>query len=393
MPSPPSGSPLPAPFRLALFYAATFAVSGVHQPFWPVWLKAHGQGDAAITVLLSAGVFVRILSNPFVAHLADRQGERRRPMLRLAWSSLGVFALFALTQDFGWLLLLSVLFGCLWAPIIPFGDNLTLLIVHAEKLDYGRIRRWGSISFMLCTAGAGWIVARRGADAVLLMVLGCLLLNALICQLLPDRRVPAAAPAHGAPLRRLLRTPLFPLFVVGASLLQASHAVYYSFFALHLRRIGFDESVSGLLWSEGVVAEILLFSAGGLVRRMNPTGLLLLGAAAGMVRWPLTAGATSLGLLVPLQLLHAFTFGAAHLGAMHFLSRAVPPAYSASAQSLYSALNGVLLALALLGAGPLYERVGAGAFHAMGAMSFAGGLCCLLVARRWDGRQIVAEAQ
>ncbi|HUN50541.1 MAG TPA: MFS transporter, partial [Candidatus Sulfotelmatobacter sp.] len=84
MPSPPSGSPLPAPFRLALFYAATFAVSGVHQPFWPVWLKAHGQGDAAITVLLSAGVFVRILSNPFVAHLADRQGERRRPMLRLA---------------------------------------------------------------------------------------------------------------------------------------------------------------------------------------------------------------------------------------------------------------------------------------------------------------------
>ena len=390
MNSPPSGHTLTAPVRLALFYAAMFAVGGVHQPFWPVWLKAHGQDPAAIVILLSAGVFVRIVTNPLVAHLVDRRGERRRPMLLLAWCSLGVFALFAVTRAFGPLLALSILFGCLWAPIGPLGDNLALLTAYAEKLDYGRIRLWGSISFMLVTAGAGWLVARRGADAVLVLVLGGLLINALICQLLPDRRVAPAPHVAGAPTRRLLRAPLFLLFVVGASLLQASHAVYYSFFTLHLRHIGFDESISGLLWSEGVVAEIVLFSAGAMVRRASPTSLMLIGAAAGVLRWPATAEAASLGTLIPLQLLHAFTFGAAHLGAMHFLSRAVPAALSASAQSLYSALNGVVLGLVLLVAGPLYERFGGGAFDAMGLVSLAGGLCCLVVARRWKGQEIVA---
>jgi PPP family 3-phenylpropionic acid transporter len=393
MNSPPSGQTLTPPIRLALFYAAAFAVSGVHQPFWPVWLKAHGQDPSAIVVLLSAGVFVRILTNPLVAHLADRRGERRRLMIWLAWGSLAAFALFAVTTDFGWLLALSILFGCLWAPIGPLGDNLALLTAYAEKLDYGRIRRWGSISFMLCTALAGWLIARRGADVVLLLVLACLLVHALVCHLLPDRRVEAAEPIGGGPARRLLRTPLFLFFVIGTSLLQASHAVYYSFFTLHLRRIGFDEGISGLLWSEGVVAEIVLFSAGNLVRRISPTNLMLIGAVAGMIRWPLTVEATTLGALIPLQLLHAFTFGAAHLGAMHFLSRAVPAGLSASAQSLYSALTGAGLGLALLVAGPLYESFGGGAFYAMGLMALAGGLCCLAVARRWNGQEIVARAQ
>ena len=50
-------------------------------------------------------------------------------------------------------------------------------------------------------------------------------------------------------------------------------------------------------------------------------------------------GLSGLPGLAALQLLHAFTFGASHLGAMHFLSRKVPPSAAARAQSIYAALS------------------------------------------------------
>ncbi len=79
---------------------------------------------------------------------------------------------------------------------------------------------------------------------------------------------------------------------------------------------------------------------------------------------------TALPLLAAVQILHAFTFGAAHLGAIHLIARHVAPALSASAQSLYSAtVMGLGLSLAILAAGPLYHYSAAAAFLAMAALS------------------------
>src|SRR3546814_8893414 len=81
----------------------------------------------------------------------------------------------------------------------------------------------------------------------------------------------------------------------------------------------------GLLWAEGVIAEVLLFACGAkVVQRLGPARMLLLGALAGVVRWTLLAASTDLAVLFAAQALHAFTFGAAHLGAIAFIARAAP---------------------------------------------------------------------
>ena len=38
-----------------------------------------------------------------------------------------------------------------------------------------------------------------------------------------------------------------------------------------------------------------------------------------------------------LQILHGLTFGAAHLGAVHYISETIPENFSATAQGIYSA--------------------------------------------------------
>jgi PPP family 3-phenylpropionic acid transporter len=126
---------------------------------------------------------------------------------------------------------------------------------------------------------------------------------------------------------------------------------------------------------------VLFYFGAPLVRLFGPHGLMALGGAAALVRWSATAVATSLPALIVLQPLHALSFAAAHLGAVHFLARAVPPERAASAQSLYAAVvNGIGLGIVALGAGALYAAIGGGAYFAMAAMGGVGGVLALRMA-------------
>jgi MFS transporter, PPP family, 3-phenylpropionic acid transporter len=103
------------------------------------------------------------------------------------------------------------------------------------------------------------------------------------------------------------------------------------------------------------------------------------------VRWTMTAWVGSLPALLVIQPLHALTFAATHLGAMHYLADAVPQAQAATAQSVFSAIVGGLgLGLASLLAGALYGAWGGGAYFAMAAMAGLGGVLALWIARRAD---------
>ena len=132
------------------------------------------------------------------------------------------------------------------------------------------------------------------------------------------------------------------------------------------------------------MAEIALFWAGAsLVARLGPLGLMALGGVAGVVRWSLAGVAPGLAAAAVLQLLHAATFGASHLGAMHFLARTVPPDAGASAQSLYSGVSaGIGSGLVMLAAGALYARYGGLAYLAMSGLSALGLGGVALLARR-----------
>jgi PPP family 3-phenylpropionic acid transporter len=186
---------------------------------------------------------------------------------------------------------------------------------------------------------------------------------------------------------RLLGEPRFLLFLGCVGLSQASHAPYYGFSTLHWRAEGLSDTVIGLLWAVGVIVEVALFAFGNRVlSHFGPKGLLLAAAAGGVVRWTVLAWSAHPAALFAVQGLHALTYAAGHLGAMHFIARAVPHSHMVRAQGLYSALAmGALLGLSMIAAGWLYAAVGGQAFL-MGTVLCAGsGLLGLWLVRRWDG--------
>jgi PPP family 3-phenylpropionic acid transporter len=92
-----------------------------------------------------------------------------------------------------------------------------------------------------------------------------------------------------------------------------------------------------------------------------------------------------------LQTLHAMSFGAAHLAAIHFLTHAVPEDRAATAQGLYAAIvAGLVLGAVTVASGPLYRTFAGGAYGAMAVLALIGAACAYVLMRRWRGGLVVS---
>lgn len=362
-------------FRLSYFFAAVFLVIGIMLPFWPVWLQSRGLTEIEIGILLSAGMWVRAISNPLIAQQSDRLGRPRNVLIVLGWGALLAHVAYIPTYGFWPLLVVSVLAYMLFSPIMSLGDAVTMLKVQQGTIDYGRVRLWGSWTFIFAAILGGELIEGKPVDFILWLVIGSLVLLVIGCHLVPPTRTPGTT-TFFAPLKEITRNRKLMLFMFTAGILQASHGVYYGFATLHWQAAGLSTLTIGILWAEGVIAEILLFAfSGKVMRHIGPIGMLAIAAAAGLVRWCTLSMTVSLPALFAVQGLHAFTFGAVHLAAMHYIATNVPTTFSATAQSLYSSTaQGCLMAASMVLSGWLYTEFSGKAFSAMAIFSIMGGL-------------------
>ena len=359
--------------RLAALYAAVFTVIGIQLPFWPLYLSAKGLDPSEIGLLMAASYLVKIFTNPLIGQVVDRRGDRRRPLMWLAAASALVLALFVKASGFWVLLFLTLAFGAAFSAMMPLADSLTMLAGASHRLDYGRVRLWGSLSFIAASSLAGLFLVEAPPAAILWSVFAAQVLVLAATAALPDLRGGTSA-GPPRPLRPLLADRGFQIFLATTSFLQISHMIYYGFATLHWRAAGLSGPLIGALWAEGVIAEVVLFAFGRqVVARLGPRRLLAIAGAAGILRWSVLGLTVDPLALACVQILHAATFGATHLGAMHFIAAAAPDGLSARAQALYASVTvGLAPGLAMLAAGSLYERLGGGAFMGMSLLAGLG---------------------
>ncbi|MFA7429501.1 MAG: MFS transporter [Rhodospirillaceae bacterium] len=362
---------------LSVFYGALFTVIGLQLPYWPVWLEGRGMGPEAIGILIGAAYWGKVATNPSIGQFVDAHGRRKAVMVALAVVASACFALFTVIDGFWGLLVLSVLGWSLFAGLMPLSETVTMGLTARGLLDYGRVRLWGSLTFIAAAMLGGWVLERSTTTEVILwMVLAGMGISTLAVFAVPG--VPAER-RRGArlPFRALFRNRAYILFLATASLTQVSHTVYYAFATLHWRDAGLSGGTIGMLWAIGVIAEVVLFAySGRVLARVGPERLLAIGAIAGVVRWSVLAATTDAVLLAPVQILHAATFGCTHLGAMHFIARRVIPGLNGRAQATYSSVAmGLAPGIGLLATGPLYSNFGGLAFLAAAAVAATGGVC------------------
>ena len=389
-------------WRLGFLYAALFLVVGCYLPYLPVWLKWRDLDADQIAVLLATPFFTRILFTPVISFAADQAGGRRTILIALAWGSLFSFLLLWAAGGFWQMFLATLLLAVNWTTIMPLIETVAVTGTRSGALDYGRVRLWGSLSFIVASLGSGLAIGWLGPQSVLPLLLAATALMVLGAHFLP--REPASrglSPA--AVLRRpkladafeLARSPLFLLFLLAASMVQASHALYYAFGTLHWRAQGIPDGAIGALWSVGVVAEIALFAVSGrIIAFCGAARLLMLAGLAATLRWAFMAVDPSLWATALLQTLHAMSFGAAHLAAIHFLTHAVPEDRAATAQGLCSAMvAGLALGVVTIACGSLYRLLAGEAYGVMAVLALIGAGSAFVLMRRWRGGLIVKSVK
>ena len=371
--------------RLKLFYAGLFITLGVQLPFLPVWLAAKGLDPQAIGVVLAIPMVVRVFAIPAATRTADRRDALRAVIVTV--TAVGVLGYGALAFAEGSFAIMAgyALASAAYTPVMMLTDTYALRGLSAWGRAYGPVRLWGSAAFIASSFAAGSLLDVMAPRNLIWLIVAAMALAAVFARALaplPARTPPASSLPTAPSAMPLLRDPSFLAVVAAASLIQASHAVYYGFSTIEWRSAGFDGVTIGALWALGVLAEIVLFAVSArLPAAITPTMLLLTGATGAVLRWGAMALDPPAALLPALQCLHGLSFGATHLGALGFVTRAAPVGLSATAQGYLAVALGLAMAAAMGVSGVLYERYGDAAYGAMVLSAGAGGLLALVAHR------------
>jgi PPP family 3-phenylpropionic acid transporter len=382
--------------RVALAYFAIFTSSGLHLPYFPLWLEYRALTPTQISIVLSMPLFVRVVAAPLVSMLADRSNDRAHILTMATILAVIVAAFYFVPFGFAGILIVSLMLAPPWTSQVPLADTIALSGVRRYGADFARMRVWGSISFLLTSFVGGVFIQHVGEYIIPWALLATLIaacgMSFIVPRIGKPRRLSPLSDVDIADAGRALRRPAFVTFLIATGITQASHAYGYSFSAIYWKSIGIEETMIGALWSISVVAEVIMFTFfRRLFGRLHPAKVLIIGSAAAMFRWavfPLIAPA-GLGVagFLAVQSLHAFSFALSFLGMQKMIALTIPEERGGTAHGLSTFFIGTSLAVATMASGPLYSATGIYGFYAMVALA-ACGLGLAIVSLRLEQREV-----
>ena len=358
-------------YLMSAFYAIAFFVNGVLTPFFPVLLQVKGLSGEQIAFVLATPQVMRMFTMPVVSGLSDRAGDRRQVMAGLIGLTLGLALLFGFAHGDTAVMAVGALLLVLSYCVGPLADAFAMIMDRHGLGEYGKMRLWGSASFILGNVVGGYAMQHSGPTAVYALVLFGFSIAMLSTAAIPPAP-PAAAPASAVALT-VLRKPAFLAVLLGHAVNQAGHAALYSFGTIIWRANGFSDFTIGIFWAIGVIAEVILFAlAGRMFQAMSPLKLMAAGAVIGCLRWLLFSLDLPLWPTLILQVMHAGSFALAHIGLMRFLREVVPTERAASAQGTFVIFNGLAMALGTALAGRLVPSRGSDTYVVMSIFPILG---------------------
>lgn len=365
--------------RLSAYYFFYYAFIGIFMPYFALYLQSRGFSSTRIGLLLALMQWMRLIAPNLWGWLADRFGQRM-PMLRAAaFLSLAGFSIILLDESFAGIALGVAMMGFFWTAQSPLAEATTFSHL-AGRHGYGAVRAWGSFGFIVAVLVMGWWLERAGIQWVIQGSVMILAAVAGCAWLVPEAPPGAKASGEGGLWGLVCRREVLAL-LASCMLMTAAHGALNVFYSIHLVAAGYSKGTVGLLWTLGVLAEILVFvRAPSLMARFSLRSLLVFALIVAIFRFVLIGwGVHWLVLILLLQLLHGVTFGLNHIAAISAISRWFGGKHQAQGQALYGSISaGAGGIIGSVVSGALWDSVGAGWTYTL-ASSFA--LAGLIVLR------------
>ena len=326
--------------NFALFFFAYYGYVGVFSPYASLYFADRGLSATQIGILMSLMQVMRIFGPNVWGWVAD-QSRRRVLVLRLtsvaaALTFCGMFV----GQTFIFFFALMVTVNLFTSAQGPISEALMLSSMRGDLTHYGRLRLWGSVGFIVLVTLSGYALDWQGIELMpWIALLMLVMVTSVTFSLHEEPATQHAQPSNS--VRELLSRKSVLSFFGSTFLMIAAHSSLYVYYSLYLSDMGYSKSVIGLMWSLGVIAEILFFFyQAPLFRRFGVRKLMLFSLSIAVIRFLMIGwGAQSLAVLLVAQVLHAATFGVHHSASVATLQRWFAGSLQARGQALFISIS------------------------------------------------------
>ena len=356
-------------------YFIYFGVLGIFLPYFNLYCYNLGFSGLQIGVLSGLRSVAMVIFPLIWGVLADRLNIRRPIYILCNFVSTAVWVMFLFTVEFWPMLIITAFYGMFYAPIISFLEAVTMDVLGAEKKSYGRIRAWGSISFIIMVLVLGKTIDLYSVDIILVLILAGSLMLSAISVGIPAIQTPKKdllTPGAGSLLEKRVIVFLFCAF-----LMLVSHGAYYGFFSIHLANMGYGSTFIGITWALASTAEILvMIKSDKIFSRFSLENVLFFSFLVAAVRWMILFFAHSATLILLSQILHAVTYGTFHMASILYIDRMAPEKAKTLGQAVNNALTyGLGLMVGFFVNGYVYEVTGSFTLFLMSSLiAMAAGL-------------------
>jgi PPP family 3-phenylpropionic acid transporter len=290
--------------------------------------------------------------------LADRLDARRPIYILCNFCSTIIWLLYLFTIDFWPMLAITIFYGMFFSPIISFLEAFTMDLLGKQKKSYGRIRVWGSISFIAVVLALGRIIDLYSVRIIVVLILAGSLILSIISTRIPGFQSVKKKRLSGGAKSLLQKRVLVFLFC--AFLMLVSHSAYYGFFSIHLENLGYGSTFIGLAWALASTAEILvMIRSDRIFSRFSIESILIFSFLTAALRWLILFLAHSAVVILFSQILHAVTYGTFHISSILYIDRLAPDKAKTLGQAVNNATSyGLGLMVGFFFNGYLYEKCG-----------------------------------
>ncbi len=335
-------------YNLISLYSAVFIIIALTTAYLPLWLKESlNFGADEIGFLLAfIGIF-KFYSNLIIIKRVKNTNNIKNTMIFLTISIIFLFFIITYFQGFIskkfniFFISISLL---MFSPIIPMVETIFNHSQYKFEKHYGRIRLSGSLSFLITVYMASIFFDKFYIKSYPILFLACLIILLINIFFLKKERNFLEIVNYKNDFKKIMKHKEYLLILIICSLIQSSHAMYYSYSTILWKSIGLSLIDIGKLWSIGVISEIFLFyKISRFDIKKNFFLLLSLCGFLSAIRWMATLTLDNFYFLIFIQLLHAVSFGLTHYLMMYFISNKIPNRLKLIAQVLYHGLSGGIM--------------------------------------------------
>ena len=344
------------------YYAMVYMAASAYSPFLSVYYLSIHFTKTQIGLLAAMSSLVSIFAQPVWGMITDKSRQRKHSMYIGMAGVIFAAILYRLNNTFLFILLITVVFSCFGAVIMPVGDTIALKFCGKSGVKFSMIRLGGTIGYSISVLFAGKIISQHITNMFFIYSL-LMSLTLLIVIFLPSE--PGAKTGRKKlDFSGIFKNRVILFLFIYLLIVNSASAFNGSFLGVVIKEMPHGSSTQvGIASSVSALSEVpVLFLIERLLRRFKARNILLFsGVMIGLrlLIMFLANVADSVTVVYLSQTLQGVTYMTTYYCAVRIVDSEMPEQLKASGQTMLTLFTGSISGIiGNIGGGFLSDHIG-----------------------------------